>query len=131
MIVGIGTDLVELQSFAQRLNPELINELFLPDEIQYCLTQRHGSENFAARFAAKEALFKALGAGLEQGLRWHQVEVCKEDSGAVHLLLSGLAAARAEKLGVTHSFVSLTHTRHQAQAMVVLENRCPTPEDES
>ncbi len=132
MIIGIGIDIVELQRFQKRLSPELTQELFLPAEIAYCLTQHHNEENFAARFAAKEALFKALGAGLEQGLRWHDVEVCKEESGAVRLALKGRAAQLAAQLKVTNSHVSLSHSRQNAIAMVVLENRADqSPEEKS
>jgi holo-[acyl-carrier protein] synthase len=129
LITGIGIDIVELERFGARLTPELIAELFLPDEIAYCRSQHHSQENFGARFAAKEAVFKALGAGLEQGLRWHDVEVCKEDSGAVHLSLTGKAAELASEKKVTKTFVSLSHTRQNAIAMVVLENRTASPEE--
>lgn len=129
MIVGIGIDLVELGRFSKRLSPELIDELFLPDEISYCQTQHRSVENFAARFAAKEAAFKALGAGLEQGLRFRQVEVLKEESGAVSLSLHGAAADLAKQHNVTHSFVSLSHSRDCAIAMVGLENRHQASEE--
>ena len=71
------------------LTDELIAELFLPQEIEYAGSQAHPWENFAARFAAKEAAFKALGAGLSQGLRFRDVEVCREVSGAVSLRFLG------------------------------------------
>ncbi len=123
MIVGIGIDLVELGRFGKRLSPELIDEIFLPEDTSYSQTQQRCTESFAARFAAKEAAFKALGAGLEQGLRFRQVEVLKEESGAVRLSFNGAAAELAASRNVTHSFVSLSHSRDSAIAMVVLENR--------
>lgn len=129
MIIGIGIDIVELGRFKKRLSPDLIQELFLPDETSYCQTQRHNEENFAGRFAAKEAVFKALGAGLEQGLRWHDVEVCKESSGAVRLEFSGRASELAAQKKVTHSHVSISHSRQNAIAMVVLENHDKSPEE--
>ncbi len=122
MIIGIGIDIVDLGRFQKRLSQELIQELFLPDEIAYCRTQHHNEENYAARFAAKEAVFKALGHGLEQGLRWHDVEVCKKDTGAVYLAFSGRAAELAAQKKVTNSHLSLSHSRQNAIAMVVLEN---------
>ena len=131
MVIGIGIDIVELGRFKKRLSPELIQELFLPDEIAYCTTQRRNEENFAARFGAKEAVFKALGAGLEQGLRWHDVEVVKEGSGAVHLQLAGRAAELAAEKSVTNTHLSLSHSRDNAIAMVVLENHTTSPEEES
>ncbi len=131
MIAGIGIDIVDLDRFQKRLTPELIQELFLPDEIAYCSTQRHNQENYAARFAAKEAVFKALGAGLEQGLRFQHVEVGKEDSGAVYLIFHGPCAELAAKNSITQSHLSLSHSRNNAIAMVVLENRTNNPEEES
>jgi len=130
MILGIGIDIVDLQRFKKRLSPELIQELFLPDEIAYCQTQHHNEENYAARFAAKEATFKALAAGLEQGLRWHDVEVLKEESGAVRLGFYGRAAELAAQKRVTNSHISLSHSRSSAIAMVVLENNAKSPEEE-
>ncbi len=130
MIIGIGIDIVDLGRFKKRLTPELIEELFLPDEIAYCRTQRRNEENYAARFGAKEAVFKALGAGLEQGLRWHDVEVVKKESGAVRIQMSGRAAELANQKSVTQSFLSLSHSRDNAIAMVVLENCTPIPEEE-
>lgn len=128
MITGIGIDIVATGNFRQRLNEELITELFLPDEIAYCRTQARYWENFAARFAAKEAAFKALGAGLDQGLRWHQVEVVRHPDGPVTLKLSGLAATLADQQGVTASHLSLSHCQDSAIAMVVLENQKPEAE---
>jgi len=121
MIVGIGIDLVDVGVFRDRLCEELIEELFLPGEIAYARTQARSWENFAARLAAKEAAFKALGAGLSQGLRWRDVEVVREASGAVSLELHGAARALADEKNVTGCKVSLSHTRFQAMALVVME----------
>ncbi len=129
MVIGIGIDIVELDRFGSRLSPELVAELFLPGEIVYCQSQHHSEENFAARFAAKEATFKALGAGLEQGLRWHDVEIKKLDSGAVLLDFHGRAAELAKEKRVAKTFVSLSHSRQNAIAMVVLENPNASPEE--
>lgn len=129
MIVGIGIDIVDLDRFEKRRTPELVQELFLPDEIAYCASKHHPQQSFGARFAAKEAAFKALGQGLEHGLRFQHVEVLREDSGMVRLQFHGPAAARAAALNVTHSFVSLSHSRDRAIAAVVLENRQPASEE--
>lgn len=122
MIVGAGIDIVNVVEFRERLDTALTEELFLPGEIAYARTQARAWENFAARFAAKEAAFKALGAGLAQGLRWHDVEVVRDASGAVSLELHGAARDRAAELEVTGSRVSLSHTRSQAMAVVVMVN---------
>ncbi len=126
MIVGIGVDLVDIDKFRDRLagdtGEELIAELFLPDESAYAQTQVRSWENFAARLAAKEAAFKALGAGLSQGLRWRDVEVRREESGAVSLALHGKARELAAEKNVKGCKVSLSHSRSMAIAVVVVES---------
>ena len=126
LIVGLGIDMVDLGEFRKRLSDELIAELFLPAEIDYCRTQHRFWENFGARFAAKEAVFKALGAGLEQGLRWHDVEVVRSSEGPVSVVLTGPARKAADRLQVTRSFISLSHCRDAALAAALLE-RDDTP----
>ncbi|MBU0743632.1 AMP-binding protein [bacterium] len=126
MIVGMGIDLVDIDGFRARLagspGEALIAELFLPGEIAYAKTQARPWETYAARFAAKEAAFKALGAGLAQGLRWHEVEVVRAESGAVALELRGAARARADEKNVGGCRVSLSHSRAVALAVVVMQN---------
>ena len=134
MIIGTGIDIVDVSTFRRRLSEELVAELFLPDEVTYCRTQARSWENFAARFAAKEAAFKALGAGLEQGLRWHQVEVVRDPAGPVALRLHGLAAELAAGQGVTACHLSLSHSSENAIAMVIMEavaTEPPEPEASS
>lgn len=121
VILGVGIDIVDLAEFRGRLTDDLIAELFLPDEIEYCRSQKRSWENFAGRFAAKEAAFKALGAGLADGLRFLQVEVVRAGSGAVRLELTGRAAELAAERGVLKTHVSLSHSRTVAAAVVVAE----------
>ena len=121
MIIGLGIDIVDLGEFKDRLSDDLVAELFLPREIEYCRTQARWWENFAGRFAAKEAAFKALGAGLEQGLRFDQVEILRADSGAVSLAFGGRAAELAAEKGVRQTFVSISHSRSSAIAVVIAE----------
>lgn len=125
MITGIGIDIVTLATFRRRLDDGLVAELFLPQEIAFCSTRARSWESYAARFAAKEAAFKALQAGLEQGLRWHHVEVLRDPAGPVALRLHGEAARLAAEKGVTACHLSLSHTSENAIAMVVLENQNP------
>lgn len=122
MIVGVGVDLVDIAAFRERLDEALIAELFLPDETAYARTQRRSWENFAGRLAAKEAAFKALGAGLSQGLRWCDVEVRRGESGAVDLVLHGRARELAAAKHVTGCRVTLSHSRSSAIAIVVMES---------
>jgi holo-[acyl-carrier protein] synthase len=118
-VIGIGVDLVDVERFARMLarRPGLRRRLFTEAEI----TDSAGQANrLAARFAAKEAVMKALGVGLG-AFGFHDVEVVKAKSGAPSLHLSGAAAALAAERGVRAWHVTLTHTALQAQAIVVAE----------
>jgi len=121
VIVGIGIDIVDLSEFRARLSDALIGELFLPDEAAYAASRARPWESYAARFAAKEAAMKALGAGLSQGLRWGDVEVLRGAEGELDLRLSGRALEAARAKGVTRSWVSVSHSETTAAAVVVLE----------
>ena len=124
MIVGIGIDTVDVISFRDRLCDSLIEELFLPAEIEYCKSQVRYWENFAARFAAKEAVFKALGSGLSSGLRFKDVEIVKSlASGSVSLKLHGKALTIQSKKNVVSLHVSISHTRNNAVAIVIAEGK--------
>ena len=123
MIRAIGTDVVELGHFTdvvERSREGFIRRLFTPREIEYCEEFKDRMASYAAVFAAKEAFLKALRTGLAPGIRWTDVEVIHERSGAPSILAHGLCA---EILcdGVCH--VSLTHSRRTAAAVVVIEDR--------
>jgi len=124
MIVGIGTDMVRIErvwSVLERKGERALARFFTPAERERCLCSRHPPESFAARFAAKEAFFKALGTGWGIGGAWTEVEVVSAPSGAPSLRLTGRAAELAETRGVRTVHLSLTHGDHDAMAFVVLE----------
>ena len=121
VIIGLGIDVVDLEAFRPRLSDALIADLFLPDEIAYVRTQARPWEHYAGRFAAKEACMKALGRGLEDGLRFRDIEVIRAPDGAIELRLSGRARTAADERRMTRAHVSLTHTAATAAAAVVLE----------
>ncbi|WP_141012559.1 holo-ACP synthase [Nocardioides sambongensis] len=114
-IVGIGVDVCAIDRFAAALErtPMLAERLFVEAERALPVA------SLAARFAAKEALAKALGAPGD--LSWHDAEVVREESGRPALVLRGTVAAAAERLGVGRSHLSLSHDAGIASAMVVLE----------
>ena len=115
MIIGVGTDLVDLARFEESLTrtPSLRDRLFTPTEAVL------RAESLAARFAAKEALAKALGA--PGGLSWHDAEVVVGAKGQPFFELRGTVAARAAELGAEHVHLSLSHDGGFAVAFVVLE----------
>jgi holo-[acyl-carrier protein] synthase len=119
MIVGVGVDAIEIARFADALarRPRLAERCFTPQEAAYCASRAFPAQHFAARFAAKEAVGKALGIGMT---RWRDVEVVR-GRGAPGVRLAGMHAARAEALGVREIAISLTHSRTLAMAVAVAE----------
>ena len=115
MIVGVGIDVVDVERFGATLErtPALRDRLFTEEESSLPLN------SLAARFAAKEALAKALGAPV--GLEWHDATVRRGDDGRPHLVVTGTVSARAEALGVHALHVSLSHDAGIASAVVVAE----------
>ncbi|WP_043264874.1 holo-ACP synthase [Streptomyces sp. CT34] len=121
MIIGVGIDVAEIDRFGAALErtPELAHRLFLDTELLLPSGERRGTASLAARFAAKEAVAKALGA--PGGLHWTDAEVYVEDSGQPRLRVRGTVAARASELGVNSWHVSLSHDAGVASAVVIAE----------
>lgn len=126
MIIAVGTDVIEVERVAravdhQRWGARFRERVFTAGEIAYCTRRRRHAESFAARFAAKEAVMKALGTGYAKGVWWRDIEVVRT-SGAPRIVLHGGAAATAARLGITRWHLSLTHTAGQALAHVIAES---------
>ena len=121
-MIGIGIDAVDVDRFRRvlRRRPGLVPRLFTAEEQAYANRQADPTQRYAARFAAKEAVLKALGIGLGH-VRLVEIEVAGQPSGAPALRLSGKAAAVAERSGVARWHLSLTHTDLIAQAVAVAE----------
>lgn len=125
MLVGTGIDAIEIDRIArsiERYGERFLQRIFTPAEISYCRRKKNSAESFAARFAAKEAGAKALGTGIQQGVTWTEIEVRRNPGQRPTLHFSGRALKRAEKLGVRHVSLSLTHTEELAFASVQLED---------
>lgn len=125
MIVGVGTDIVETSRFERFLREgdgRVLDRLFTVGERSYCEGKRRPALHYAARFAAKEALFKALGSGLRGGMSWHDPEVVNDPDGAPSFRLSGETAERCRVRGVTRIHLSIAHEAGHAVAMVILES---------
>jgi holo-[acyl-carrier protein] synthase len=127
MIVGIGIDLVEIErvrALLARRGARAIARLFTAEEAAYAAASADPTPRYAARLAAKEAAYKALaGNDLARGIAWRELEVLSLGEGrAPELRLHGAAERRAGELGVSRAWLSLTHERAHAAAMVVLES---------
>lgn len=124
MIVGTGVDIAETARVEEVLNrhgARFSRRLFTPEEIAYCERFKNKAERYAARFAAKEAAFKALGTGWRDGVRWRDVEVTHQPSGKPELVLRGRAEELARELGVTRAAVSISHSDRYVVAQVIFE----------
>jgi len=124
MIVGTGVDLAEvprIRASIERYGEKFIRRIYTPAEIAYVERKANKFERYAARFAAKEAGMKAIGTGWRRGVTWQDFEVANLPSGKPTLLLHGVAAGFAEKLGVKHISLSITHTAELGMAHVILE----------
>ena len=125
MIVGIGTDLIEISRIERSLaqfGERFLARVYTPREIAYCQSKKQSAESFAARFAAKEAGAKALGTGISRGVTWREFEVTRIRGHRPELLLHGRAAELAAQLGITRLSVSLSHSRDLSIAVVIAEN---------
>jgi len=123
VIVGIGLDIVPTERLARALEG-FQERVFTAAELAACAGRVDRTQALAARFAAKEACFKALGAGVLEGAL-HEVEVVSAEGGAPQLRLAGALARRARARGVSHAHVSLTHEPGLAAAVVILESASP------
>jgi ADP-dependent NAD(P)H-hydrate dehydratase / NAD(P)H-hydrate epimerase len=130
VILGVGVDLVDLERFRVVLarRPAMVERLFTDGERAYAELRNDPLERYAVRFAAKEAVLKALGVGLGAA-GWHDIEVVRDDDGRPSLHLTGAAAALAQQAGIRRWKVSLTHSEVVAQATVVAEGDDPSRED--
>ena len=132
MITGLGVDIVEIDRMreALRRRPRLKERLFSEEERAYCDRRSKPEVHYALRFAAKEAVLKALGTGFA-GMRFADVEVVREASGRPVPRLSGRAAERAAELGIVEMHVSLsfTHTTAVASAVAITEGARPRKDE--
>jgi holo-[acyl-carrier protein] synthase len=125
MILGTGVDIAEtsrIERGLERHGERFTRRIFTPAEIVYCEKFKNRAERYAARFAAKEAAFKALGTGWRQGVRWLDVEVVHQPSGKPELVLTGRAQEVAREMRVARMAVSISHSDRYVVALVVFES---------
>ena len=119
-MIGIGVDLCEIDRMRTALGrtPSLRDRVFTDAEQAYCDRRADPTERYAARFAAKEAVMKAMGVGIG-ACQWRDIEVVKAVSGAPAVQLHGGAQDLADELGIQEWRLTLTHTQHLAEAIAV------------
>jgi holo-[acyl-carrier protein] synthase len=133
-IVGIGTDIVECLRIGRMMQEHgelFLTRVYTEREIRYCNARKHATEHFAGRWAAKEAILKALGTGWRKGLCWTDMEVRNLSDGKPEVFLCGAAREVAEKLGVTDILLSISHCRAYATAYALAVRGTPPRRDDS
>lgn len=123
MVIGLGIDMIEVERIAEKIGKDggFRELIFSNNEIAYCEQKKNKFEHYAARFAAKEALFKALGTGWHEGTSFSEIEVTNTDNGKPQLLFSGNTADIINAMQLSNILVSLTHLKSVASAVVIIE----------
>lgn len=121
MIQGVGVDIVEvarIRSAIDKWGPDFLKKIFTEGEIQYCASKKNSYEHFAARFAAKEAVSKALATGWSGGFRWQDVEIVNEPWGQPRVILYEHVS---KLLANSRILLSLSHTESTVVAFAIIE----------
>lgn len=123
MIIGIGVDIVQIERVRKLVEnySEFMHQVFTAREIEFCQAKADSASSYAARFAAKEAMMKALSTGWNEKVNWLDIEVINEEQGNPILKIKGRTLRLMKKMGVYQTHLSLSHERDYALAFVVLE----------
>ena len=125
MIFGVGIDLIEVERVAEKISKKSgFRELvFSGAEIDYCESKANKFEHYAARFAAKEAFFKALGTGWKNGTAFNEIEITNDERGKPVMSFLGNTSATITEMKFWKISVSLSHLKTMASAVVIIENQ--------
>ena len=121
-VIGIGTDIVECLRIAQMIERHgelFLTRVFTPREIEYCSARKATTQHYAGRWAAKEAILKALGTGWSRGIHWCDMEIRNDVAGKPSVALGGEARDLYERLGIGDMLISISHCRTHATALAV------------
>lgn len=123
MIAGLGIDMIEVERVAVKIskNNGFTELVFSEKEIAYCESKANKFEHYAARFAAKEAFLKACGTGWTSGSSFNEIEITHDSEGKPQISLLGQTASLVTKIGINKIFVSLSHLKSMASAVVIIE----------
>jgi holo-[acyl-carrier protein] synthase len=130
-VIGIGTDIVECLRIGQMIERHgelFITRVYTDHEIQYCQSRKLAMQHFAGRWAAKEAVLKAIGTGWIKGVSWRDVEVRNEPGGKPTIVLRGGLKDIADNAGVGQVLISVSHCRSHATAYAIAMSRPRTNE---
>jgi holo-[acyl-carrier protein] synthase len=134
LIIGCGIDLVKIErieKIIKRWGDNLASRMFTPLEREHCKKRKSNKyQSYAGKFAAKEALLKALGLGL-RGVNWTEIEISNNELGQPIIKTSGKLNIIASKKGVSKYFLTISHTKDYAIAEVILESSSHKPEARS
>ncbi len=125
MILSVGTDIIEVYRIRETIErtPRFAVRVFTEFERQYCESKgAAAAQSYAGRFAAKEALLKALKTGWRGKITWHDIEIRNDEMGVPGFVMSGEVGKLLEDIGAARVHLSISHTTEHATAMVVLEN---------
>jgi len=121
-IIGIGTDITECLRIARMIERHgelFINRVYTPTEIRYCQSRKQATQHFTGRWAAKEAILKALGTGWTRGISWRDIEIHNDPGGKPVVAVRGGAKEVVEKLGIAKLLVTISHCYTHATAYAI------------
>ena len=125
-IVGLGTDIVECVRIRKMIEEHaelFLQRVYTEKEIRYCNSRRRATEHFAGRWAAKEAVLKALGTGWRRGISWRDIEIRNDFSGQPKVAVRGEAKEIAKKMRLDDLLISISHCRSFATACAIAIRR--------
>ena len=128
MIIGLGTDIVEVQRIGEMIDRHgdlFLKRVFTPLEIDYCSQKKACNQHYAGRWAAKEAVMKTLGTGFTKGVGWTDIEILTRRSGQPYLQMTGGAAEYAKGLGIDEILITISHCRSYATATAIAFRHAP------
>ena len=122
MIVGMGIDIAEvprIQAVIEAQKERFLRRVYTAREVRYCQSRKHAIEHFAGRWAAKEAILKAMGTGWSRGISWTDIEVRIGESGQPQVMVGGIAKEVARERGIADILISISHCRTYATAYAI------------
>lgn len=123
-ILGVGSDIIECLRIAQMIERHgelFIARVYTEQEIAHCASQSAATQHYAGRWAAKEAVLKAMGTGLVKGMAWRDIEIRSRPTGAPTVKLHGAARDLFERSGIDRIHLSISHCRSHATAYAIAE----------